>query len=1033
MRNISSWAIRNPIPPIVLFMILTLAGIVAFARMDINQMPDISVPIINISVSQPGAAPVEIEKQITQRIEGAVAGLGNVKTITSWMREGSSTTNVEFQLGTPVDRAENDVRNAVSNVRSTLPGGIQEPYVNRVNVEGGAIAYFAVSTTDMTREQLSWFVDNTIAKSLLSIPGIAQISRGGGVDREIRIELDPERLQSYGITAAQLNDELRGLNVDAPGGRTEIAGSEQSLRVLGGAKTAQGLADTRITVGGGRTIALRDVADVRDSYGEVRNFGRMNGRDVVSFGVFKAKGASDVSVYAEVEKRLADIHKLHPGVHYELIYTSVPYTKVQYNSAIDAMIEGAVLAVIVVWLFLRDWRATAISALAIPLSAIPTFFFMQMMGFTLNTISLLALSLVAGILVDDAIVEIENIVRHMRMGKSAYQASMEAADEIGLAVVATTFSIVAVFLPVSFMGGIAGQFFREFGLTVAVAVLISLLVARLITPMIAAYFLDARAALHEHKTPGWVKRYIVVLDWSLRHRWLTIAGGVVAFGLTIWGAISLPATFQPTINTDFSVAQVTMPPGVRIGDVGAVAAKADAILRAQPEVKSVYQSGGDGEVNEAQLYITLVKPEERKATSDEFEKRVAPLFQAIPDARVTFQSQRQGSGRDVTTMLVGDDPELLDRTARALLAEMKGMAILRNPLIADDFGRPEISIKPRGDLAAELGVTNAALSQTIRIATLGEIDQNMAKFSLSDRQIPIRVSLKESARRDLAMLENLPVPTASGGSVPLKVVADIKFGAGPSVIRRYNQVRRVVIGTDLAPDVQTGTAMKAIAKSHTMTHLPAGVSEAKTGDAQVQGEFVSGLLTAIVAGIFLVFAVLVLLYRRVLPPFVNMASLLLAPAGAVVALHLIGWPFSMPVGIGILMLFGIVAKNSILLVDMAIEEQRHGHGRDVSIRMAGLKRAQPIVMTTVAMVAGMVPILVGLTGDSSWRAPMAVTIIGGLILSTVLTLVLVPAGYSLSDDFEKWIGPKLARVLTTHHGAPVAPGGAPAPVATPAE
>ncbi len=1028
MRNISSWAIRNPIPPIVLFMILTLAGIVAFARMDINAMPDISVPIINVTVSQPGAAPVEIEKQITQRVEGAVAGLGNVKTIRSWMREGQSTTIVEFQLGTPVDRAENDVRNAVANIRSTLPGGIQEPYVNRENIEGAPIAYFAVSTTDMTREGLSWFVDNTISKQLVSIPGIAKIGRGGGVDREIRIELDPARLQSYGITAVQLNDELRSLNLDAPGGRTQLAGSEQSLRVLGGAKTAEGLADTRISLAGGRTIALRDVADVRDSYAEVRNIGRMNGRDVVSFDVYKAKGASEVRVYAEVEKRLTEIKKLHPNVNFELIFTTVPFTKLQYNSAIDAMIEGAVLAVLVVWLFLRDWRATAISALAIPLSAIPTFFFMQAMGFTLNTISLLALSLVAGILVDDAIVEIENIVRHMRMGKSAYQASLEAADEIGLAVVATTFSIVAVFLPVSFMGGIAGQFFREFGLTVAVAVLISLLVARLITPMVAAYFLDARMALHEHRTPGWVRGYVKVLSWSLRHRWLTIFGGAVAFVLMVFGFTKLPTTFQPVTNQDNSTVEVKLPPGVRIDDVRRVAGQADAILRAQPEVKSVYQSGdGGSEINEAQLYVSLRPADQRKATSDEFEKRVAPLLQAIPDARVTFLSQRGGGGRDITLQLVGDDPDLLNATARKLLADMRRLPQLRNPLMADDFPRPEISIKPRFDLAADLGVSVAALSQTVRIATLGEIDQNLAKFSLSDRQIPIRVSLKSNARQDLNTLENLPVPTANGRSVPLKVVAEIKFGEGPSVIRRYNQGRRVVVGADLAPGMQTGTAQTAIHALPSYKNLPQGVTEAKTGDAQVQEEFVSGLLTAIVSGIFLVFSVLVLLYRRILPPFVNMASLLLAPAGAVVALLILGWPISMPVGIGILMLFGIVAKNSILLVDMAIEEQRHGHDRDTSIRNAGLKRAQPIVMTTVAMVAGMIPILIGLTGDSSWRAPMAVTIIGGLILSTILTLVLVPAGYSLSDDFENWLAPRLGRALTTHHGAPIAPGAAPAP------
>jgi len=1031
MRNISSWAIRNPIPPIVLFVILTLAGIVSFVKLEINAMPDISFPLIQVQVSQPGAAPSEIEKQITQRVEGAVAGIGNVKKITSWMREGSSTTMIEFQLGTPVDRAENDVRAAVSNIRSNLPGGIQEPWVARINVEGGAIAYYAVSTTDMTREELSWFVDNTINKSLVSIPGIAQVNRGGGVDREIRIELDPVRMQSFGVTAAQINAELRMLNIDAPGGRTEIAGSEQSVRVLGGADSAQALGQTRISLSGGRTIALNDIAEVKDSYAEQRSFGKLSGREVTTFGVSKSKGASDVTVYNAVVSRLEEIKKAHPNVKFDLLYTTVEYTNEQYSSALHAMIEGSILAVVVVWFFLRDWRATLISAIAIPLSAIPTFWFMSMMGFTLNTISLLALSLVAGILVDDAIVEIENIVRHMRMGKSAYQASLEAADEIGLAVVATTFSIIAVFLPVSFMGGISGQYFKEFGLTVSIAVFISLLVARLITPMVAAYFLDARAAAKVGHEAGWVRQYMKVLHWSLENRWLTVFGGVVAFALTIVGFSTLPTTFQPTIDSTNSQVSISLPPGVRLEDTKRVTAIASDIISKQPETQQVYEDSGGGEINEASLYITWKPSGERDVSSDQIEKRVAPLLAAIPDARVTFQSQRGGFGRDITLMLVGDDPVQLEKTARTLVEQMRTIPSLTNPLIADDYGRPEISITPRKDLAADLGVSVMDLSQTIRIATLGEIDQNMAKFSLADRQIPIRVSLKESARNDLATIENLPVPTANGGSVPLKVVADIKFGEGPSVIRRFNQVRRVVVGADLAPGFETGTARKEVYEKTIMGKLPEGITEAKTGDAELEGELAENALIAVVSGIFLVFSVLLLLYKRFFPPFINMLSLLLAPAGGVLALHIVGWPISMPVAIGILMLFGIVAKNSILLVDMAIEEQRAGASKNAAIEEAGHKRAQPIVMTTVAMVAGMLPIVFNLTGDGSWRQPMAVTIIGGLTLSTVLTLIIVPAAYSLADDFEQWLAPKLGRMLTTHHEAPK-----PVPVvppATPAE
>lgn len=1043
MRNMSSWAIRNPIPPIVLFLVLTIAGIVSFRQLEINQMPDISVPVIQVIVSQPGASPTELESTIVRRVEGAVAGIGNVKDITSWMREGSATVMVEFHFGTPVDRAENDVRAAVGNIRSDLPQDIREPIIRRMNVEGGAIAYWAVSTTDMTREELSWFVDNTIVKDLLSIKGVAQVGRGGGVDREIRIELDPAKLQSFGISAAQVNNQLKQLNLDAPGGRTQIAGAEQSLRVLGGARTAVELGATRIALPGGRSVALSEIADVRDSFAEVRSVSLMNGREVTSFGLFKAKGASDVSVWEEANKRLEEIQKNHPEVKFDLLFTSVDYTKMQYSSAMTALIEGAILAVVVVWFFLRDWRATMIAALAIPLSAIPTFFFMEALGFTLNTISLLALSLVAGILVDDAIVEIENIVRHMRMGKTAYQAALDAADEIGLAVVATTFSIVAVFLPVAFMGGVSGQYFEQFGLTVSIAVLMSLLVARLITPLMAAFFLSSKG-VQPHGEAGWIKGYMRVLHWSLEHRWVVIAGAFVALAFTILGFMRMPQTFQPTIDVDYSEVEIELPPGVRLEDTKAVALRVSELLRKQPEVKAVFADAGNGgEVNEATLYITLKPAAERDISSTEFEKRLAAQLDAIPDAQVNFRSQRGGLGRDITIMLAGDDPVKLEQTARQLVEEMKTLPMLRAPRIDGDYGRPEITITPRFDLAADLGVSVAALSQTVRIATIGDVEQNLAKFSLSDRQIPIRVSLKESSRADLATLENLPVPTANGGFVPLKVVADIRLGEGPSVVRRFNQVRRLALGADLVVG-ETGPAYAAIYNLPAFKNMPEGVRQVKFGDTEMQDELVRNFAVAIVAGILLVFSVLLLLYKRVFPPFINMSSLLLAPAGAVALLAILGIPISMPVYIGILMLFGIVAKNSILLVDFAIEEQRMGKTKIEAIEEAGHKRAQPIVMTTIAMTAGMLPIALNLHGDGSWRSPMAWAVIGGLLLSTVLTLIIVPAAYSVADDIEKWVARYAGRILSTdaeqarigasQPGAQALPDGRPTgPAALPAE
>ena len=1031
MRNISSWAIKNPTFPIVLFLVLTFLGVVSFNRMAVNNQPDISFPLVNVSVAQPGAAPTEMEKQITQRLEGAVSSIGNVKSITSWASEGTTGLSIEFAIGTGTDRAVNDVRDAVARVRADLPEGILEPQVQRVDF-GGNLGSYAVTTTDMSLEQLSWFVDNVIAKRLLGINGVSNVSQLGGVSREIRINLDPARLQAYGVTAVQINNALRSLNIDAAGGRTEVAGAEQSVRVLGGAKTADVLAETRIAIGGGRTVRLGDVASIRDANAEQRIIVRRDGREVTSFDVGQAKGASEVQTMNKVTAEIAKISKEFPKVKIDLTNDNVKYTREQYTSSIHALVEGAVLAVIVVFIFLRDWRATVISALAIPLSCIPAFFFMDALGFTLNGFSLLALSLVAGILVDDAIVEIENIVRHMRMGKSAWQASLDAADEIGLAVVATTMAIVAVFLPVALMPGVSGQFFKEFGLTVVISVMMSLLVARLITPLCAAYFLKSHGQ-REHATGPVMQRYIGFLRWSIRHRWLTVFAGVLAFALTIVLAMRLPLAFQPPIDSGESAVKIEMAPGTRLADISRVTAQARAILIKRPEVVSTLETiGTEEDVRFADIRVALKPRSERKLTTVEFEREMAPLLRALPDARVNFQSQTGGfGGHDVTMVLVGDDPEQLHAAGENLVKGMLRMPSLRDARIDADLHRPEVVITPNFDLAAQLGVSVQALSQTIRIATIGDIPQNMAKFSLADRQIPIRVQLPESARSDLSTLENLPVPTATGGSVPLKVIAKVSFGEGAVKIRRYNQGRRIAIVADLAPGAQGGDAVQAIKKLPEYLALPQGIKQIPVGEQEWIGELIVNFIFALIAGVLLVFAVLVLLYRRVLPPFVNMASLFLAPLGAIIALLICGYALSMPVFIGLLMLFGIVAKNSILLIDFAIEEMRVGIDRVEAILDAGRKRAQPIVMTSVAMVAGMMPVALSLGGDGSWRAPMAVTVIGGIVLSTVLTLIIVPAAFTLADDVEKWLAPRFGKWFTNGDAPAAVPGVRAAP--TPAE
>lgn len=1006
MRNMSAWSIRNPVPALVLFAALTLAGILSFMRMDVNSGPDVSFPGVTILVSQPGAAPTEMETQVTQRVEAAIRGLSGIDEIDSTVTEGSSRTFVQFTIGTPVDRAVNDAREAMTRIRSDLPQGILEPQISRVDVDGDPIAFVSVQAVDMTLPQLSWYVDSTIARKLLAIPGMAQVDRSGGVDREIRVVLNPSKMQAQGITASQVNEQLRDMNLNASGGRADVGDAEQAVRVVGNAKDPHALGEKQIQLANGRTIKLSDIADVRDGYGEQRKIARMDGRQVLSFDLQKAKGFSDVTVYNAAMKALKEIEAKNPKIHFTQLYTSVDDTKVQYEAAIHAMIEGAVLAVIVVFLFLRDWRATVISALAIPLSAIPTFWLMDLMGFTLNFISLLALSLVAGVLVDDAIVEIENIVRHMRMGKTAFQASIDAADEIGLAVVATTFSIVAVFLPVGLMPGFTGQFFKNFGLTIVAAVLLSLAVARLVTPMFAAYFLQEHGEA-QHGDGPILRRYMTVLEWTLRHRWWTMGMGALAFLATIAAFATLPVEFQPPQNNDYSQVTIQLVPGATLEQTSAVADHAAALIRSQPEVAAALENIS---VGSAKIFITL-NPK-RTRTSIEFERAMAPVLNQIADARINFQSQAGGGGRDISVMLASEDPAKLQAAADTVVAQMAKLPEIVAPRVEGDLARPEITINPRFDLATDMGVSTQALSTAIRIATLGDIDQNAAKFSLSDRQIPIRVVMDEYSRHNLATIRNLPVPTSNGSSVPLGVVADISFGAGPSQIRRYNQERRLLISADLAPGKISSEAMTKINALPALTHLPDGVEKPDYGDTKFQTELFTNFIGAVISGVLLVLAVLVLLYRRIMPPFVNLGSLLLAPLGGALALHIAGMAVSMPVMIGVLMLLGIVAKNSILLVDFAIEEMQRGTPKFAAIMEAGHKRAQPIVMTTVAMVAGMVPVALSLSGDGSFRAPMAVTVIGGLIVSTLLTLLIVPAGFSLADGIERRVGPWIKAALT---------------------
>ena len=1023
--NISAWSIRRPVPSLVLFLVLMALGYFSFGQLPVTRFPNVDVPIVQVRVYQPGAAPSELEVQVTKKIEDAIAGVTGLKHQTSAITEGSSITTVEFHLEVNQDRAVNDVKDAIGRIRSELPRTIEEPIVARVAIEGLPIVTYAARAPGMTPEELSWFVDDVVMRALRGVKGVSQIERQGGVDREIRIALDPDRLQAYAITAGDVNRQLRATHVDLAGGRGDIGGREQAIRTLAGKQTVADLAATMIGLPKGRKVRLDQLGTVTDATAEQRTFAALDGRPVVAFAISRAKGASDVVVAEEVAKKVEELRRAHPDVEIKQIDTMVSYTLNAYKATMKTLIEGAILAIAVVFLFLRDLRATAIAAIALPLSIVPAFWAIDAAGFSLNLVSLLAITIVTGILVDDAIVEIENIVRHTRMGKSAYRAALEAADEIGLAVIAITLTIIAVFVPVSFMGGIAGQYFKQFGLVVAFAVFFSLLVARLITPLLAAYFMRSKG--HDEREGWLLGAYTRLVRWSVGHQYIVVALGLAIFAASIGSFFLLPSGFLPTEDTGRTLLAIELPPGSRLDDTKAVT---DAVARqigARPDVRSVFinggrvmggAAGGGAEVRKATLVINLVPKTERKLGQAQIKQEISRSLAQVPDIRFWFLLD---NGRQQIQLVVsGRDAAAVNRVAAEMTSQAKRIPLIANAVSSAELERPELRVVPIGDVAADLGVSTEAIAEAVRIATIGDVGANLAKFDVGDRQVPIRVQLDERARAHRQTLESLKVPTATGVTVPLSAVARFELAQGPTAIDRYDRTRRVLVGADLVGNTPLGKAVDRMLELPAAKHLPAGVALKQFGDAEIMDEVFASFAAAMGAGIMMVYAVLVLLFGSFLQPITILFSLPLSIGGAIVALAVAGQSISLPVVIGILMLMGIVTKNAIMLVDFAIEAMHRGTARTEAIVDAGRKRARPIVMTTIAMIAGMVPAAVGLNSGGEFRAPMSIAVIGGLLSSTLLSLVFVPAVYAVMDD----IGRLAWRIFSRFVGQADEPAGA---------
>jgi multidrug efflux pump subunit AcrB len=1006
--NFSAYSIRNPIPSVLLFILLTLAGLIGFRGSAIQDFPDIELPVVTVDATLPGAAPAQLETEVARKLENAVAVLQGVKHVYTRIVDGTVSISVEFILEKDAGDAVSEVRDAVGRIRADLPADLRDPAISKASTAGRPVLVYALSAPRLDEEELSWFVDNTVARRLLAVRGVGQIRRLGGLQREIRVELEPQRMAELRVSAADVSRRLRQVQLEAPGGRGDVGGAEQAVRTIATAATAEELRAIEVPLSDGRRVRLDRIARISDTTAERRALALHDGEPVVAIEVMRSRGAGEVAVAEGVKAAIAELAAATPGVRFAVAVDNSGPVFENFEGSMHVLYEGALLAIIVVWAFLRDWRATLVSAAALPLSVLPAFLGLALFGYSLNTVTMTALALVVGILVDDAIVEIENIARHLRMGKRPFEAAMEAADEIGMAVIATTFALVAVFLPTAFMAGIPGLFFKQFGWTAVLAILASLVVARLLTPMMAAYLLKPKA--ERAPVDGWLMRgYLRAVAWCIRHRLITALASIAFFVASLALVPLLPTGFVPPADRGQTLVTVELPPGSTLAETLAAAESVRTALAGLPDVRHVFSSVGGGasgdifaqgaaaEARRAVLTLTLTHRTERTVTQQAVEARIRERLADQPGVRLTVGPQ--DTGVKMQLVLRSDDPLALAAAARDVERDLRSLRGIGNVSSSASLVRPEIIVRPDAARAADLGVTAAAIAETVRVATAGDYDASLPKLNVSERQVPIRVRMPDAVRADLAAIGRLAVP-GEQGPVLLASVADLAIDSGPAQIDRMDRSRNVVLEVELASR-QLGELHAEAMRLPALASLPPGVVLAEQGDTQEMQLLFQSFGLAMSIGVLCIYMVLVLLFRDFMQPATILAALPLSIGGAFVLLLLTRQSFSMPSLIGLLMLMGIVTKNSILLVEYAIEARRRGMARTEALVDACHKRARPILMTSLAMGAGMLPIALGWGSDPSFRAPMAIAVIGGLITSTLLSLLVVPAVFTWIDDLAR--------------------------------
>ena len=1012
--NVSAYSIKNPLVAILLFVLLTLGGIYGFMKMKVQQFPDIDLPAVVVTVTLPGAAPSQLENDIAKKVENKLTSIEGVSHIRTTLQTGAATIATEFTLEKDIQEAVDDVRSAVGEVRGDLPAAANDPIITKVSTSGFPVVTYSVASENMNVADLSWFVDDTVTKRLSDIPGVSTVSRVGGLQREITVAADPIALSGLKFSITQLSNQITGIQQDSSGGEAEVGKTTQTIRVLGAVERASELNDLQIAVPTGGTQALGRMANITDGAADPSSIAKLDGQTVVAFNITRSRGASEVEVMELVDAELAKLSADVGNINIEKVYDRATPIAEDYQASLRMLIEGGILAVIVVFLFLRNIRATFVAAVALPLSVIPTFLGMYLFGFSLNIISLLALSLVIGVLVDDAIVEVENIIRHLRMGKTPYEAAMEAADEIGLAVVATTFTLIAVFLPTAFMGGIVGQFFRQFGWTAALSIFASLMVARLITPMMAAYILRPEKKQVE-KQSALMDWYLKVVSWTLHHRWITMGATLVLFVASLALVKLLPTSFIPDNDIDQTRVAIELTPDVALADTERVAALASERILAMPEVSNIFTSVGEAQAsmdansggkaeNIAGLDVVLT-PRAERGSKQEIERKISTILSEVPGARFTV-GLSSGGETGYNFSLTSTDPQLLEQTVQQMMSEIRLLPTAGSVTSDRSLPRQELTVTPNRLAMADKGVTTQDIATTLRVATVGDYEQRLSKLNLDTRQIPIVVRLPDIAKQNVRQLEGLYVPSTlpAGQGVRVGEVATLDFGTGPAQISRLDRERAISITVQPA-NGELGDLVQAVKNIPSMQTLPASITIIDQGQAENMAELFSGFVIAMSVGVVCILGVLILLFGRILQPFTILMALPLSIGGAFVGLVITNSSLSMPSMIGFIMLMGIATKNSILLVDYALIAQRRGLARFDAIVDSCRKRARPIIMTTIAMGAGMLPLVFGWgDADPTFRRPMAAAVLGGLVTSTLLSLVVIPVVYTLMDDLSGWFG-----------------------------